>query len=179
MLIGNASNYISETRRRVAIDTIKQSRLKLAKFLREICNEDLGEASGDLFGPRARQKVIERANTIEAFNKALARVESGPLNTRNMVSSPSNCRFLSKRPTGRYGDRSSQAFTPYKPRQTFKKFRPPKSYGGQWRRTKGPESQHTPNTMPRHHNNNKTTEQTSWWSTSFSLPGMAQINRQP
>ena len=81
MLIGNASNYISETRRRVAIDTIKQSRPKLAKFLREICNEDLGEASGDLFGPRARQKVIERANTIEAFNKALARVESGPSNT--------------------------------------------------------------------------------------------------
>ena len=100
MLIGNASNYISETRRRVAIDTIKQSRPKLAKFLREICNEDLGEASGDLFGPRARQKVIERANTIEAFNKALARVESGPLNTRNMVSSPSNCCFLSKRRTG-------------------------------------------------------------------------------
>ena len=88
MPIGNASNYISETRRRVVIDTIKQSRPKLAKFLREICNEDLGEASGDLFGPRARQKVIERANTIEAFNKALARVESGPLNTRNMASSP-------------------------------------------------------------------------------------------
>ena len=87
----------------MAINTIKQSRPKLAKFLRETCKEDLGEASGDLFGLRTRQKVIERANTIEAFNKALARVESGPSNTRNMVSSPSNCSFLSKRPTGRYG----------------------------------------------------------------------------
>ena len=75
MLIGNASNYISETRRRVAIDTVKQSRPKLAKFLREICKEDLGEASGDLFGPRARQKVTERANTIQAINKALTKVE--------------------------------------------------------------------------------------------------------
>ena len=138
MLIGDASNYISETRRRVAIDTIKQSRPKQANFLRETGKEDLGEASGDLFGPQARQKVIERANTIEAFNKAPARVESGPSNTRNMVSSPSNCRFLSKHPTGRYGDRSGQAFTPYKPRQTFNKFRPPKSYGGQWRQYQGP-----------------------------------------
>ena len=45
--------------------------------------------------------------------------------------------------------------------------------------TKGPESQHAPNTLPRHHNNNKTTEQTSWRTTLFSLPGMAEINRQP
>ena len=138
MLIGNASSYISETRRRAAIDTIKQSRPKLAKFLTEICKEDLGEASGDLFGPQARQKVIERANTIEAFNKALAKVESGPSNTRSTVSSFPNCRFLSKRPTVRYGDRSGHAFTPYNPRQTFNKFRPPKSYGGQWHQNQGP-----------------------------------------
>ena len=137
MLIGNASSYISETRWRAVINTIKQARPKLAKFLAEICKEDLGEASGDLFGPQARQKVIERANTIEAFNKALAKVESGPSNTRSMVSSP-NCRFLSKRPTVRYGDRSGQTFTPYNPRQTFNKFRPPKSYGGQWRQYQGP-----------------------------------------
>ena len=75
MLIGYASNYISETRRRAATDTIQLSRPKLAKLLREICKEDLGEASGDLFGPQARQKVIERANIIKAFNKALAKVD--------------------------------------------------------------------------------------------------------
>ena len=33
--------------------------------------------------------------------------------------------------------------------------------------------------MPRHHNNINTTGQTSWWSTAFSPPGMAEINRQP
>ena len=138
MLIGNASSYISEARRRAAIDTIKQSRPKLAKFLTEICKEDLGEASGDLFGPQATQKVIERANTIEAFNKAPAKVESGPSNTRNMVSPSPNCRFLSKRPAAKYGDRPGQAFTPYNPRQTFNTFRPPRSYGGQWRQNQGP-----------------------------------------
>ena len=46
-MIGNASNYIYETRRAA----IKQSRPKLAKFLTDICKEDLGEDSGDLFGP--------------------------------------------------------------------------------------------------------------------------------
>ena len=46
MLIGNASNCISETRRRVAIDTVKQSRPKLAKFLREICKETLERLVG-------------------------------------------------------------------------------------------------------------------------------------
>ena len=94
--------------------------------------------SGDLFGPQARQKVIERANTIEAFNKALAGVESGPSNTRNMVSPSPNCRFLSKCLAVKYGDRPGQAFTLYNPRQTFNMFRPPKSYRGQWRQNQGP-----------------------------------------
>ena len=70
MLIGNASNYISETRG-VVINTIKQSRLKLAKFLREICKEDLGEASGDLFGPRARQNVLTGASTTQMGKRIL------------------------------------------------------------------------------------------------------------
>ena len=179
MLIGNASNYISETRRRVAIDTIKQSRPKLATFLREICNEDLGEASGDLFGPRARQKVIERANTIEAFNKALARVESGPSNTRNMVSSPLIAVFYPSARLAGTGTGQAKLSPRTNPDRPSTSSDPQSHTEVNGASTKGPESQHTPNTMPRHHNNNKTTEQTSWRSTSFSLPGMAEINRQP
>ena len=178
MLIGNASNYISETRRRVAIDTVKQSRPKLAKFLREICKEDLGEASGDLFGPRARQKVTERDNTIQAINKALTKVESGPSSTRNVISSPSNCLFLSKHLTVKYRDRSDQLSprtTPDKPSTSSDSQSHTEVNGA---RTKGPESQHSPNTMPRHHNNNKT-GQTSWWSNEFSPTRMAGINGQP
>ena len=36
---------------------------KLTRFLREICKEDLRDAGSELFGPKARKKIIERANT--------------------------------------------------------------------------------------------------------------------
>ena len=35
-------------------------------------NSDTGE---DLVGPEARKKIVERANTIEAFNKALTKLD--------------------------------------------------------------------------------------------------------
>ena len=161
MLIGNASSYISETRRKAAIDTIKQSRPKLAKFLTEIYKEDLGEASGDLFGPQARQKVIERANTIEAFNKALAKIESGPSNTRSMVSSSPNMRFfypsaqLSGRGTGRA--KLSPRTNPDRLSTSSDSQSHTEVNGA---RTKGPEGQHVHSSMPRHHNNINTTGQT-------------------
>ena len=44
----------------------------MAKFLQDICKRDTGE---DLFGPEARKKIVERTNTIEAFNKALTKVD--------------------------------------------------------------------------------------------------------
>ena len=46
-------------------------------------------------------------------------------------------------------------------------------------RIKGPEGQHTRSSMPRQHNDINTTGQASWWSTTFSPPGMAEITKQP
>ena len=75
MLIGNASHYITQTRRRSIIDTTKKSRPKPASFLQDICKGDLGDTGEDLFGPEARKKIVERANTIDAFNKAVGKVD--------------------------------------------------------------------------------------------------------
>ena len=68
-LIGNASNYVSNTRQS------RKSRPKLGTFMKEVCTEDLGDTGSDLFGPVVRKKLTERANTIEAFNKAIATVD--------------------------------------------------------------------------------------------------------
>ena len=43
----------------------------LLDFLSEICKGDLGDAGSEWFGPLARMKIMEKANIIEAFSKAL------------------------------------------------------------------------------------------------------------
>jgi len=113
-LIGNASNYIAQSRRKAFVDSISKSKPKLAKFLREICKEDLGDTGSELFGPQARKKITERANTIEAFNKALVTVEA-PTSSYSAAQgrSPTNSRFLSKRPVVTYGSGLGRAYIPY------------------------------------------------------------------
>jgi len=117
-LIGNASNYISQIRCSALIQSISKSCPKLGSFMKEICKEDLVTTGSDLFGPEVR-KITERANTIEAFNKAIASVEGTSSQKTNTSS-----RFLSKRPTVKYGGRSDRSrYNPYN------KFRQPRRYG--------------------------------------------------
>lgn len=70
-LIGNVSNYIVQES-----DSISKAKPKLARFLREFCKENLGDAWSESFGSQASKKIAERANTIEAFNKVLVTVEA-------------------------------------------------------------------------------------------------------
>ena len=112
MLIGNASHYITQTRRRSIIDATKKSRPKLAGFLQDICKGDLGDTGEDLFGPEARKKIVERANTIDAFNKAVGKVD--PTTKRSGNQKGSSGRFLSKGSGVSYGGGSSRISTPYR-----------------------------------------------------------------
>ena len=75
-LIGNASNYISESRCTSIINSISKSRPKLSSFMKEICKDDLGDTGTELFGPEIRKKITERANMIDAFNKAISKVDN-------------------------------------------------------------------------------------------------------
>ena len=106
-LIGNASNYISQARRSAVISSIAKSRPKLSSFLKEICKEDLGDTGLELFGPEVRKKITQRASTIEAFNKAISKVD----NPSSVPSSSSS--FLSKRPAAKYGGEPGRSYTPY------------------------------------------------------------------
>jgi len=72
---------------------------------------NLQERPGDhrfrAFGPVVR-KITERADTIEAFNKAIAAVEGNSSQKTNT----SSC-FLCNHPTGKYGGRSDRSPTPH------------------------------------------------------------------
>lgn len=113
MLIGNASHYITQSRRRSIIESTKKSRPRLAKFLQDICKRDLGDTGEDLFGPEARKKIVDRANTIDAFNKALARVDP-PSKKQNQQHGKG--RFLARGSVGSYGGGPSRIATPYRKR---------------------------------------------------------------
>ena len=60
VLIGNASNYITCTRRMNFIDSINGAHQKLAIFLRKVTREDVKGTDGDLFGPQVRKKLPSR-----------------------------------------------------------------------------------------------------------------------
>lgn len=126
MLIGNASPYITQTRRRSIIETTKKSRPNLAG--------DLGDTGEDLFSTEARKKIAERANTIDAFNKAVGNVD--PTTKRSSNKQGSSGRFLSKGLGVSYMGRLSRISTLYRKRD-FNKPIPRRAAGypatrGQW-----------------------------------------------
>ena len=110
VLIGNSSNYISQLRRKEISESMKSTRPKLSQFLQEVCKEDLGDSGAELFGPEVRKKILERANTIDAFNKALTKVESPASKNQRPQS-----RFLERGSNTRYGSGSSRnpRYIPY------------------------------------------------------------------
>ena len=59
--------------------------------MKEICKEDLVTTGSELLGPEVRKKISERANTIEAFNKAIASVEG----TSSQKTNTSSCFYRS------------------------------------------------------------------------------------
>ena len=111
VLIGNASNYITRTRRMNFIDSINGAHQKLAIFPGEVTRDDIEGTDGDLFGPQVRKKLTDRADTIEAFNKAIKKVENTPTPYKHP---PGENRFLAKRPSATYGSNSGRrSYIPY------------------------------------------------------------------
>ena len=96
------------------IYSLSGQRPNLAKFLREICKGDLGDTGTELFRPQVQKKITDRADTIEAFNKAIAKVEApSRVNAGQKQDTTESSRFLSKRPTAVYGGRSGHSYIPY------------------------------------------------------------------
>lgn len=102
-LLGNASSYISQVRRTQFIGlSMTNQRPAVARFLRDVSKEGNCGKDSELFGSDIHKKVTDRADTIDAFNKAVSKVER---------HSKAGDRFLSKRPTA-YGSRPGREYTP-------------------------------------------------------------------
>ena len=60
--------------------------------MKDVCNDNLSNTRGELFSPDIRNKITDRASTIEAFNKAIATVDkptkSGTSNSRFFIQTP-------------------------------------------------------------------------------------------
>ena len=97
VLIGNASNYISEARRDLIVSKISQKQKGLGKMLRSVCQSARSEGS-DLFGPGVHKALTERADTLAALKKALEK-------TSSLQVKPW---FFRKGPTSEYGGSSGK-----------------------------------------------------------------------
>ena len=119
-LIGNASHYITTTRRGKIIEKIKPTRPQLASFLTEVCTDPATDNPGkELFGPPIKKKISERAETIESFNKALSRIDP-PKQARS--STDRSCRFLGKSSGGLYSSNPSSQRPQLYGKRVFKPF---------------------------------------------------------
>ena len=73
MLVGNASNYISQIRRNIIIQKLEDRNRGLARNLRSICKSR--QPDGDLlFGSEVHKALSDRAKTVSALQKAAAKV---------------------------------------------------------------------------------------------------------
>ena len=134
-LLGNAVSYISRTRRSQFISSINSQRPTVAKFLREVTKESNTSTGSELFGPEVQKLVTSRADTIDAFNKAVSKVEA---TTKRSGVGREN-RFLSGRPTA-YGSRSGREYVPYKQGNTRGRYQ---RQSGRGKQGKFPPKPHT------------------------------------
>ena len=97
-LLGNASNYISQVRRNQFIGSMTNQHPAVARFLRDIKKGGNCGKDAELLGTDIQKKVTDRADTIDAFNKAVSKVEK---------QAKLEGRFLAKRPAA-HGGRSGR-----------------------------------------------------------------------
>ena len=102
MLLGNASNYISQNRRDLIIRKISQKNKGLGKLLNSVCKDSRPEGSL-LFGPAVQKAITERAETMAALSKTAAKTDPGG----------DHKKFFRQGPTSGYGSGSGKNVRPY------------------------------------------------------------------
>ena len=76
VLLGNASNYVSETRRDLIIGKLSKKRRSLGRVLKSACKKNKPEGAM-LFGPAVYKAISERVDTLTAFNKTAGKAQGG------------------------------------------------------------------------------------------------------
>ena len=110
VLLGNASNLISETRREVALESVHPSLKKYGKG-------DFSKAGEDLFGQEFKDNLVKKVEADSAISKAVnivSRSSSNPNSSGRVYrKQASDNRFFGGR-TSRYGAVSGKIYQPYK-----------------------------------------------------------------
>jgi hypothetical protein len=135
VLLGNASNYVSETRRNLIISKLNRKKKGLSRVLKSACKKNKPEGA-QLFGPAVHKAISDRADTLSAFNKAAGKA------SLPQAGRPDG-NFFRGGPTFRDGGRSGKFSKPfhthssgqriYQPadpqfrrRSEFRQYQPPK-----------------------------------------------------
>lgn len=104
VLIGNANNLVSETRREVALDAIHSSLKKYAKG-------DFTGAKGDLFGEKFKEELVKKVEADTALSKAVRIVSRSSKIYQNPQKGKSSL-FHDSRTSG-YGAVFGKRYNPY------------------------------------------------------------------
>ena len=78
VLLGNASNYVSEIRRDLIIGKLSKKKRSLGRVLKSTCKKNKPEGAL-LFGPAVYKAISERVDTLAAFNKTAGKAQGGRL----------------------------------------------------------------------------------------------------
>ena len=108
VLIGNASNYVSQVRRDVIIRKLESNNKGLAVALKSTCKKHQPEEDL-LFGSQVRKALNERAQTLDSFKKVASKV-SQPQSTPR--SSWKEKKFFRDSPARDHGHGSGRIFRP-------------------------------------------------------------------
>ena len=118
VLVGNASNYVSQMRRDTVIDKLRVKKKNLAASLKSICKSH--QPKDDLlFGSAVQKALTQRAEAVEAFQKTAGKTD-GP---------PESKKFFRRGPTSGYGRGLGRNTT-----KPYTYTRPNKGYTSTWRR---------------------------------------------
>lgn len=101
VLLGNASNYVSQNRRDLIIRKISQKNKGLGKLLNSVCKDSRPEGPL-LFGPAVQKAITARAETMAALSKTASKTDPGD-----------HKKFFRQGPTSGYGSGSGKNTKPY------------------------------------------------------------------
>ena len=68
-LLGNASNYVSQARRRALTQMINKSRPRLGSFLKDVCKDNLGNTGTELFGVEVRKRSQKEPQQLKTSTR--------------------------------------------------------------------------------------------------------------
>ena len=108
VLIGNASNYVSQVRRDVIIRKLESHNRGLASVLKSICKKHQPEEDL-LFGSQVHKALNERAQTLDSFKKVAVKVSQPQSNFR---PSGKEKKFFRDSPARDRGHGSGRIFRP-------------------------------------------------------------------